>query len=147
MSPVQKEHSNDFRELVIKHYLNGDSEREIASKMLCSRNTIHSMITKYKKTRCIANLAGRSRKRKTTTRVDKLIQRKIKVDRRKSASSIKHEIMDELKIAISSQTVRRRAHELGLYGRVARKKPYVNKANRVKRLNYVKMYQDKGMAF
>ncbi|CAF4730199.1 unnamed protein product [Rotaria sp. Silwood2] len=115
--------------------------------MLCSRNTIHSMITKYKKTRCIANLAGRSRKRKTTTRVDKLIQRKIKVDRRKSASSIKHEIMDELNVAISSQTVRRRAHELGLYGHVARKKPYVNKANRVKRLNYVKMYQDKGMAF
>ena len=49
MSPVRKEHSNDFRELVIKHHLNGDSEREVASKMLCSRNTIHSMMMKYKK--------------------------------------------------------------------------------------------------
>ena len=83
------------------------------------------MMTKYKKTRFIANLAGRGRRQKTTTRVDKLIQQKIKVDRRKSASSVKHEIMDELKISISSQTVRRRAHELGLYGHVARKKPYV----------------------
>ena len=100
MSPARKEHSNDFRELVIKHHLNGDLEREIASKMLCSRNTIHSMTTKYKKkTRCIANLTGRGRKRKTTTRVEKLIQQKIKVDRRQSASSVQHEIMDKLKIS------------------------------------------------
>ena len=119
MSPARKEHSNDSRELVIKHQLNGDSEREIASKTLHSRDSMHFMITKYKKTTCIANLAGHGRKRKTTARVDKLIQRKIKVDRRKSASSVKHEIMDELKISISSQIVRCRAHELGLYGYVS----------------------------
>ena len=55
--------------------------------------------------------------------------------------------MDKLKIAISSQTVHRRAHELGLYGRVTGEKPYLNKANQVKCLNYVKMYQDKTMVF
>ena len=53
------------------------------------------------------------------------------MDRRKSTSSIKHEIMDELTIAIFSQTIRRRAHELELYERVARKKPYLNKASRL----------------
>ena len=148
MSPTRKEHSNEFREVVIQHFLNGDSEREIASKMLCSRNTVHSMVVKYKKTRCIANIIDRGRKRKTTTRVDKVIQRKIKVNRRKSASSVKHELQQELGLTISNQTVRRRrAHEIGLYGRGARKKPYVNKVNRLKRLNYVKMYRDKPMAF
>ena len=55
--------------------------------------------------------------------------------------------MAELKIAISSQTVRCRARELGSHGRITRRKPYLNKANRVKRLNYVKIYQDKRMAF
>ena len=147
MAPRRTEHSNEFRELIIKHYLNGDSEREIASKMFCSRNSVHSMIMKYKKTKCIANLAGRGRKRKTTVREDKVIQRKIKADRRKSASSVKHEIMQEIGITISSQTVRRRAHEAGLYGRIARKKPYVNKTNRLKRLSYVKTYRDKEMSF
>ena len=57
------------------------------------------------------------------------------MDRRHSASSIKYEIMNELKITISSQTVRRRVHELGFYGRVVRDKPYLTKANRVKRRN------------
>ena len=92
-------------------------------------------------------MVGRGRKQKTTTGVDKFIQRKIKVGRRKSASSIKHEIMNELKTAISNQAVRRRAHKFGLHGRIALKKPYFNKANWIQRLNYVKMYQDKGMAF
>ena len=147
MAPTRTEHSNEFRELTIKHYLKGDSEREIASKVFCSRNSVHSMIMKYKKTECIANLAGRGRKRKTTVREDKVIQRKIKTDRRKSASSVKHEIMQEIGITISSQTVRRRAHEARSYGCVARKKPYVNKANRLKRLNYVKTYRDKEMSF
>ena len=32
MIPRRKEHSNEFRELVIKHFLNGDSEHKIAKK-------------------------------------------------------------------------------------------------------------------
>ena len=69
------------------------------------------------------------------------------MDPGKSASSIKHEATDELKIAMSSQTIRRRAHEFGLHGRVAGEKPYSNKTNWIKRLNDVKMHQDKGIAF
>ncbi|CAM4900557.1 unnamed protein product [Rotaria socialis] len=147
MAPVRKEHSHEFRETIIKRFLIGDSERYIAQDLLCSRNTVHSVIIKYKKTKCIANIVGRGRKRKTTERVDKAIQRKIKVNRRKSASSIKHEIEKELGVIISNNTIRRRAHEIGLHGRVARKKPYVNKVNRLKRLNYVKMYRDESMVF
>ncbi|CAF2519523.1 unnamed protein product [Rotaria sp. Silwood2] len=147
MAPKTKEHSLEFRELVIKRFQNGDSEYDIAKDLICSRNTIHSIIAKYKKTKCIGNIFGRGRKRKTTSRVDQSIQRKIKQDRRKSASSVRLEIEKELGVIISSQTVRRRLHEVGLYGRTARKKPYVNKASRAKRLKYVKMYRDKDMNF
>ena len=55
--------------------------------------------------------------------------------------------MDQLKIAIPSRTVCRRTHELGLLGRVAGKMPYLNKANRVNRLNHAKMYPGKRTAF
>ena len=41
-----KEHSNDLRELVIKHFLKGNTEREIAQKVLISRNTVYSIIAK-----------------------------------------------------------------------------------------------------
>ncbi|CAF5223009.1 unnamed protein product, partial [Rotaria magnacalcarata] len=79
--------------------------------------------------------------------LDRVIQRKVKVDRRKSASSVKIDIESELGITISEQTVRRRLHEIGLKGRVARKKPYVNKVNRDKRLEYAKTYREKPLGY
>ena len=33
----KKEYANDLREIVIKHYLNGDSERDIVRKVLIQR--------------------------------------------------------------------------------------------------------------
>ncbi|CAF1467247.1 unnamed protein product [Rotaria magnacalcarata] len=143
----KKEYSNDLRETVIKHFFNGDTEREITEKTLIPRTSIHYMIAKYKSTKCIGNTIGRGRKRKTTIHTDRIIQRKIKTDRRKSASTVKAELKTELKICISESTIRRRAHDIGLYGRVARKKPYVSKVNRGKRLAYARCYREKALGF
>ena len=130
-----KKHSNALGELVIKHFLKGDAEREISQKTLISHNTVHSIIAKYKSTKCIASMWGRGRKRKTTTNIDRTIQRTIKVDHRKSALSVKSELKTELSLAISKAAIRRRLYEIGFNGRVARKKPYVNTDNLVKRLH------------
>ena len=84
---------------------------------------------------------------KTTIRTDRIIQRKIKTNRRKSSTSVKTELQTELNITISETTIRRQAHEIGLYGRVVRKKPYLNKANRGKRLEYARTYREKSLGF
>ena len=76
----KKEYSNDLREVVIKHFFNGNSEHEIACTVLIPRSSVNYMITKYKSMKYIGNMIGRGRKRKTTHRI---IQRKIKTDRRK----------------------------------------------------------------
>ena len=47
----------------------------------------------------------------------------------------------------NASTVRRRAHEIGLYGRVARKKSLVNKVNRGKRIQYARTYREKLLGF
>ena len=48
MAPTKKqEYSNDLR-VVIKHFLNGDPDREIARKVLIPGTSVHYMITKYK---------------------------------------------------------------------------------------------------
>ena len=89
------------------------------------------------------NLSGRGRKRKTTASVDRIIQRKIKLDRRKSAPTVKAEIKRELGITVRANTIRNRLHEIGWYGRVARKKSYINKIHRGKRIAYAKMMMEK----
>ena len=143
----KKEYSNDLREVVIKRFLNGDSEREISCKVLIPRSSVNYMITKYKSMKCIGNIIWRGRKRKTTIHTDRIIQRKIKTDHRKSSTSVKAELQTELNITISETTIRRRAHEIGLYWRVVRKKLYLNKANLGKRLEYARTYHEKPLGF
>ncbi|CAF3477028.1 unnamed protein product [Rotaria socialis] len=122
MAPKKtKEYSNDLREVVIKHYLNGNNEREIAQSVLIPRTSVHYMIQKYKSTKCIGNIIGRGRKRKTTSHTDRNVQRKIKADRRLSSTSIKAQLQTELKLTISEATIRRRAREICLYGRCSEK--------------------------
>ena len=110
MVPKKKEHSTDLRSLLIQHFLNCDSYAIIAKKVFLPRSTVQAIVEKYKKKNCVANSASRGRKRKTTAAVDRLIQRKIKTDRRKSASAAKSEIEKELGVSL---------HEIGFYGRVA----------------------------
>ena len=90
---------------------------------------------------------GRGRKWKTTADIDRIIQRKIQVGRRKSALSVKSELKTELGLTISESTVRRRLYEISFNDRVARKKPYVSKDNRVKRLYYAKTYLEKPLEY
>ena len=105
------------------------------------------MVDKYKSTKCIGNLFGRGRKRKTRATTDRLIQRKLKLIRRKSASMVKIEIENELGISLHIDTLRKRAHEVGLCEQVAGNKPYANKINRRKWLKFAKEMLEKSVDF
>ena len=91
----------------------------------------------------IEPLGSRPKTKNYTASVDRIIQRKIKLDRRKSAPTVKAEIEKGLGVIVHENTIRNRLHEIGLYGRVARKKPYVNKINRGKRIAYANMMMEK----
>ena len=68
------------------------------------------------------------------------IIRKIKKDSTLSAPKLAVEIFNETGKKVHSQTIRRTLKESGYNGWVARKKPYVNEANRKKRLNFAKEF-------
>ena len=139
----RKEHSNDFRPLVIKHFQNGDSQRKTATKTLLPREMVRDIINKYKRTKCIGNLFDQGRKEKTTTTTDRPIQHILKKDRRTSPEKVAAEIKKQLDISLSAQTIRNRAHEIGMFGRVARKKPYINNMNRSKCFKFAKEMLEK----
>ena len=54
--------------------------------------------------------------------MDRLIVHKIKSNRHLSADKVKVEIESELQISLNVNTIGNRAHEAGLFGRVALKK-------------------------
>ena len=143
MASKKNEYSTGLLSLIIQYFLNGDSYAVIAKRVLIPSPTIQSVVKKYNKTNCILNLSGRGRKRKTKNSVDRIIQRKLQVDHRKAAPKVKIEIEKELSVFVHSSTIRNRLHEIGLHGRVARKKPYVNKINEGKRIVHANVMMEK----
>ena len=105
------------------------------------------MIDKYKSTKCIGHLFGRARKRKTRATTDRLIQRKLKLSRRKSTSTVKVEIENERGISLHIGIVQKQAHKVGLLRRVTRKKPYVNTIGRGRRVRFAKEMLEKSVDF
>ena len=60
---------------------------------------------------------------------------------------MKVEIENELGISLHVDTIRNRAHEARLFGRVAGQQPYMNKINRGKRLKFAKKMLEKLSSF
>ena len=90
--------------------------------------------------KCIGNMIGRGRKRKTTIHTDRIIQRKIKTDRHHLS---KLNFKPNLTLLFLKQQFVDKLMKL----RVARKKPYLNKANSGKRLEYARTYREKPRGF
>ena len=88
-------------------------------------------------------LGSRPKTKNYTASGDRIIQRKTKLDRRKSAPTMKAEVEKELGAIVHANTIRNRLHEIGLCSRVARKKLCINKINREKRIAYAKMMIEK----
>ena len=145
MTSKKKEHTNDLRILVIRHYQNADSLSEIAAKPLLFRSIVQYMVDKYKSTKCIGHLFGRARsKRKTGVTTDRLIQRKLELNQQNSVSTVKVEFENERGISSHVDTIRKRAHKVGP---VAHKKLDMNKINRGKRFKFGRKMLEKTVDF
>ena len=147
MAPRKKDHSKDLRSLIVKHHQNRDSHLEVSSNVLFPPETIRYIVRKYKETKCIGNVFGCVRKRKTADATDRLIVCKIKSNRRLSAHKVKTKIESELRISLNVNTIPNRVYEAGLFGRVALKKSLANKVNRRKQLKYSKGMLNKSVRF
>ena len=71
------------------------------------------MVDKYKSTKYIGHLFGWARKGKISATTDRLLQRKLKLVRRKSAFMVKIDIENEPEISLLVDTIRKRAPEVG----------------------------------
>ena len=129
-----REWSVDMRELVILHYKEHKTEREIIEMVKLPKTIIHDIIAKHRLTGDVNNLPRAGRPRATSSRQDRTIQRRAIVNRRITAAQILADVKNQFDIVVTPQTIRNRLHEAGLYGRIARKKPFLRRQNKTKRL-------------
>lgn len=139
--------SVEIRELVIKLYKEGKSQREIAKLVNKSRGTIQHIIHRFTRDGRIANKEKTSSKKAFSERDEAFIVREIKKNPRLSAPKLTEMVKSQLDIHVNPETVRRVLRKRGYNGRVARKKPFISNVNRQKRLEFARKYIAKDMNF
>lgn len=114
----------------------------IAKKIKCSRCAVRTTIKRYQETGSFSNRPRSGRKRITTAREDRELQRISLRDRRKSSKQLASELLLQHRIAVSAQTVRRRLVNVGLRGRKARHKPRLSETHKTQRLLWAQRHKD-----
>ena len=120
----------------------GLSVRQIAAKLKIPKSTVHDTITRYKETHFNCDKPRSGRPRITSEAENKSIILLSKRERRKTAPEIQADFNSGHGTNVSVNTVKRRLPDVGLYGRVAKKKPLLRKVNKTKRLQWAKQHKN-----
>ena len=128
----------DLRKLIIKYHIERKSLREIRKIVKISLSTVLNIVNKHKIHHRIEDFPKTGRPRKLSSKQERLICRKVKSNSHCSAVKIAESISFESGSMESASTIRRTLNSNGLHGRTPRKKPFISKKNKTRRLNFAK---------
>lgn len=115
---------------------------QIAIELECAPKTIRELLKKVEKTQELKDAPRPGQPRKTSPREDRTIKFTSLKNRRLTAKAIAlKEAPNFVKNKITPKTVGNRLKEVGLNGRVARKKPLLSKKNRKARFYWAKVHR------
>lgn len=112
--PKNRELSEIERLRILSLHHKGLSQVAISKKMKCSRCAVQTTIRRYHEDQSITSRPGRGRKRKTSSREDRWIEREAIKNRKETPSQIAASINSRFEVPLSAQTVRRRLDEFGI---------------------------------
>lgn len=130
----------NIRELIISHHKSGKGIREIGRMVGRSHSTVHNIIKRYKEFQSVEN---RSKKSKSTifSESDKrFLVRKIKENPFLSRLKLAQIAEKYLGKRASLSTIRNVLRKENFKGRRCRRKPFINKVNKKKRLEFAKLH-------
>ncbi|CAK9818393.1 Transposable element Tc1 transposase [Anthophora quadrimaculata] len=147
MSTKKSELSLCVRNEIISLHKRGESYRKIGNSLNLSFSTVRNVIKKFKDTGSVENKTRSGRPQALTIRQRRDIVKEAIKNPFVSAKSLAVDIATYSGKEVSAQTVRNVLHSAEIYGRAARKKPFINEKNREKRFGFAKIYINKTMEF
>lgn len=139
------------RDIIIQEWKNikntGLSQRQLAKKYNIPKSTVNMIIQKYKKTGKVDNLKGRGCKPTFDKRQTRSMIRKIKENPRLSANELSVEMERISGKGVTPSCIRKILKKEGYNAYRPRKKPYINKKNKLKRLEFARMHVNKSPRF
>uniref|UniRef100_A0A034WTK7 Transposable element Tcb2 transposase n=1 Tax=Bactrocera dorsalis TaxID=27457 RepID=A0A034WTK7_BACDO len=144
---MRTEISLETRKIIIDLKKKGKSLREIAQIVGRHHTTIKKIIDKFENFKLVENFKRSGRPKVLTEREERQIVGIVRTNPRSSAVQIAKDITADTGKSVSSNTIRRILHKNGFYGRRPRKKPFISKVNKAKRLDYARKYQYEDFSF
>lgn len=115
-----KEWSKKFREEVISLHKQGYGYKKMAKRLNISRDTIGSIVRKFKAKGTVETLPGRGRKRLLSATAVRYLRRKVEKNPRVTAEELRQD-MSKGGIQVSAQTIRRTLRNDGFHARTPRR--------------------------
>lgn len=130
------------RAIINAYNKDGLSVRQIALKLNIPKSTVCDAIKRFSENGSNIDRARSGRPRITTVAEDNSIVLMSKRDRRRTAPEIRAQFNLCHKKKLSVDVVKSRLRSAGLYGRVAKRKPLLNKINKKKRLQWAREHRN-----
>ncbi|KAI5615219.1 hypothetical protein C0J50_8776 [Silurus asotus] len=141
-----REWSRKTREQVITLHRKGNGYKKIAKMLNIPRDTIGSIIRKFKAKGTVETLPGRGRKKMLTSTAVRYLKRRVEKSPCVTAEELRKDLSD-VGTEVSAQTIRRTLRNEGLHARTPRRTPLLSPKNKKSRLQYAKSHVDKPQKF
>jgi transposase len=118
------------------------SVRKISEVLDHPKSTVQDIISAYKNDGLEKMPSRSGRPLIITERDNTHLMRILNNNRRTNIKELCEEFISSTSTNVSSITLKRHLHNNNIYGRIGAKKPFVNAANRIKRLSWAKIRKD-----
>ena len=114
------------------------SEKKISDLLGYPKSTVHDVIAAYRDHGIEKPLSRSGRPLILTERDGRHLMKALNKNCKTNINELYENFTSSTSTNISKFTLRRYLHKLNIYGRIGAKKPFVNAANRMKRLSWAK---------
>jgi len=130
---------DEIRHLIVDRMINGRSQRKVGRELNISQSTVNRIWIRYRKTGTTDNKPRSGRPKKTTERERRVFCR-LSMN---NPFSSPRQLINEVNFAnnISLRSARRILCSQGIFGRIAARKPRLNKIQIRKRISFCKAYR------
>lgn len=133
--------SEDLRTLIIHRSKEGMSNRAIGKLFDVNESTVRRTIAKFEAEGSVADKQRSGRPPKLSLREQRSIVNESQKNRRSTSRELTNDASGKFGKRLHPSTVRRILMRAGLYGRVAKKKPFISPKNRRVRVNFAKAHR------
>lgn len=134
-----REHPIQVRQMCVDLHKSGSGYKEIANRLNLPISTVRGIIKKFKTTGTVTNKAGRGPRFILPPRTVRRMVREVKKSPKLTVKEL-HQRVASRGHQYSITTIRGYLHANKLFGRHARKKPFLTYNHKCKRLEFTKRY-------